>query len=47
LGEITQAEALANALLAVPGVVEHGLFLGYATAAVLAGSDGLKEVGNL
>jgi len=47
LGEVTQAEALANALLAVPGVVEHGLFLGYATAAVLAGSDGLEEVGSL
>ena len=47
LGTISDAEALASALLAVPGVVEHGLFLGYATAAVLAGTDGLQEVGTL
>jgi ribose 5-phosphate isomerase A len=38
---------LAQALLNVPGVVEHGLFLGYATAAILAGTDGLEEVGSL
>lgn len=42
---ISDAEGLAAALLAVPGVVEHGLFLGYATAAVLAGTDGLIEMG--
>ena len=47
LGAINDPEALAQALLSVPGVVEHGLFLGYATAAILAGSDGLEEVGNL
>ena len=47
LGAINDPEALAQALLNVPGVVEHGLFLGYATAAILAGSDGLEEVGNL
>lgn len=47
LGTISDPEALAQALLNVPGVVEHGLFLGYATAAILAGSDGLEEVGNL
>ncbi len=28
--------ALARALVVVPGVVEHGLFLGLATAAILA-----------
>ncbi len=47
LRQINNIEQLAAALLAVPGVVEHGLFLGYATAAVLAGSDGLQEVGKL
>lgn len=47
LGRIDKPEALSEALLNVPGVVEHGLFLGYATAAILAGSDGLEEMGNL
>lgn len=47
LGTINDVEALAQALLNVPGVVEHGLFLGYATAAVLAGTDGLQEMGQL
>ena len=47
LGTIEAAENLAQNLLAIPGVVEHGLFLGYATAAVLAGSDGLIEMGSL
>ena len=36
LKAINDPEALAQALLSVPGVVEHGLFLGYATAAILA-----------
>lgn len=47
LGAINDPEALAQALLNVPGVVEHGLFLGYATAAILAGTDGLEEMGSL
>ena len=47
LGAINDADGLAQALLNVPGVVEHGLFLGYATAAILAGTDGLEEVGSL
>ncbi len=47
LGTINDVEALAQALLNVPGVVEHGLFLGYATAAVLAGTVGLQEMGQL
>ncbi|MDA8725999.1 ribose-5-phosphate isomerase RpiA [Alphaproteobacteria bacterium] len=47
LGAINDAEGLAQALLNVAGVVEHGLFLGYATAAILAGTDGLEEVGSL
>ena len=44
LGVISDAEALSQALLNVPGVVEHGLFLDDATAAVLAGADGLIEI---
>lgn len=47
LGTIREPERLAQALLAVPGVVEHGLFLGYARAAVLAGTDGLIEMGQI
>ncbi len=47
LGQINDAEALSAALHNVPGVVEHGLFIGYATGAILAGSDGLKEIGRL
>ena len=31
--------SLSSALFAIPGVVEHGLFLGLATAAVVAGAD--------
>ncbi|MDR6874812.1 ribose 5-phosphate isomerase A [Bosea sp. BE125] len=45
LGEIAQPEALALALSQVPGVVEHGLFIGLATGAILAGADGLRLLG--
>ena len=45
LGVIERPELLAQALNAVPGVVEHGLFIGLATGAVLAGADGLKLLG--
>ncbi|WP_152045821.1 ribose-5-phosphate isomerase RpiA [Aureimonas psammosilenae] len=41
-GRIPQAEALSEALHAVPGVVEHGLFLRYASDAVIARSDGVE-----
>ncbi|HCQ82785.1 MAG TPA: ribose 5-phosphate isomerase A [Rhodobiaceae bacterium] len=47
LENIAAPHALAAALLNVPGVVEHGLFLTYATAAVLAGADSLREYGAL
>lgn len=47
LGGITDAETLAAQLLAIPGVVEHGLFIGLATAAILAGTNGLEELGTL
>jgi ribose 5-phosphate isomerase A len=34
--------SLARALVEIPGVVEHGLFLGMATAAVVAGPQGIE-----
>ncbi|WP_186418861.1 ribose-5-phosphate isomerase RpiA [Bosea sp. CS1GBMeth4] len=46
LGRIELPEVLALALSQVPGVVEHGLFLGLATAAFLAGADGVRVLGD-
>ncbi|WP_336486558.1 ribose-5-phosphate isomerase RpiA [Methylobacterium nigriterrae] len=40
LGRIPDPEALSAALWSVPGVVEHGLFLGIASAAILAADRG-------
>ncbi|UIJ73482.1 ribose-5-phosphate isomerase RpiA [Aurantimonas sp. HBX-1] len=39
---IEDPEALSAALHSVPGVVEHGLFLGLATEAILASADGVS-----
>jgi ribose 5-phosphate isomerase A len=47
LGAIPEPEALAAALTAIPGVVEHGLFLGLAGGAILATEAGLEELGAL
>jgi ribose 5-phosphate isomerase A len=44
LGRITDAPRLAGLLGAIPGVVEHGLFIGLAGMAVLAGSTGIRVV---
>ncbi|SDO23194.1 ribose-5-phosphate isomerase [Methylobacterium phyllostachyos] len=45
LGAITDPETLGAALWAVPGVVEHGLFLGIADAAILAfDRDGQADI---
>ncbi|MDF1775796.1 MAG: ribose-5-phosphate isomerase RpiA [Rhizobiaceae bacterium] len=41
-GRIPDAEALSCALHAIPGVVEHGLFLNVAVEAIIAGSSGIK-----
>jgi ribose 5-phosphate isomerase A len=46
-GAIAGPEALAAALNAIPGVVEHGLFIGIAGAAILAGPHGLEFLGDL
>ncbi|MEM6462092.1 MAG: ribose-5-phosphate isomerase RpiA [Pseudomonadota bacterium] len=43
-GRIEDAEALADALNAIPGVVEHGLFLGYASEAIIAGPSGVNAM---
>ncbi|MBL8582069.1 MAG: ribose-5-phosphate isomerase RpiA [Rhizobiaceae bacterium] len=43
-GRIPDTRALSNALHAIPGVVEHGLFLGLASAAVIAGAGGIQTV---
>jgi ribose 5-phosphate isomerase A len=39
LGQIADPEALAGRLSAIPGVVEHGLFIGMAQAVILARPD--------
>lgn len=46
-GHIPDASALSKELLEIPGVVEHGLFLGYAKVVFLASPDGVKQLGNL
>ena len=43
-GRIPDPRALSDALHAVPGVVEHGLFIGLASAAVVAGEGGIETV---
>ncbi|RWC92009.1 MAG: ribose-5-phosphate isomerase RpiA [Mesorhizobium sp.] len=43
-GRIPDTRALSNALHAIPGVVEHGLFIGLASAAIIAGGDGIQTV---
>jgi ribose 5-phosphate isomerase A len=44
LGRITDPPRLAELLAAIPGVVEHGLFIGVASTAMLAGSQGIRVV---
>ena len=43
-GRIPDPLALSDALHAIPGVVEHGLFLGLADLAVVAEPDGVKTI---
>ncbi|HHY51330.1 MAG TPA: ribose 5-phosphate isomerase A, partial [Alphaproteobacteria bacterium] len=40
-GRISQPKAVAQALLEIPGVVEHGLFIGLCDRAYVAGADGV------
>jgi len=44
LGRIDDPQALAHALADIPGVMEHGLFIGVARLAIVAGRDGVKVV---
>src|SRR6201996_5043902 len=44
LGRIGDAPRLAGLLSVIPGVVEHGLFIGLADTAVLAGAQGIRVV---
>jgi ribose 5-phosphate isomerase A len=44
LGEIPDASRLAGLLNPIPGVVEHGLFIGMASLAMLAGEQGIRVV---
>src|SRR5271157_15784 len=45
LGVIADPERLAAALSAIPGVVEHGLFIGYARVAFVAGAAAVETLG--
>jgi ribose 5-phosphate isomerase A len=44
LGEIQDAPRLAGLLSVIPGVVEHGLFIGLASTAILAGAQGIRVI---
>jgi ribose 5-phosphate isomerase A len=44
LGRIPDPRSLADRLVAIPGVVEHGLFIGLAQAAILAGPGGVRVI---
>ena len=43
-GRIPDAEALANGLNTIPGVVEHGLFINLASRAIIAGQAGVRTL---
>jgi ribose 5-phosphate isomerase A len=45
LGRIENPEALSAALHRIPGVVEHGLFIGLCSRAFLASPDGVAVLG--
>jgi len=46
-GAIPRPEDLADRLAAIPGVVEHGLFIGIAKAVISAGPAGIEILGQL
>lgn len=43
-GRIPDTRALSDALFAIPGVVEHGLFIGLARIAIIAGKTGIRVI---
>jgi ribose 5-phosphate isomerase A len=44
MGRIKDPRSLADRLAAIPGVVEHGIFIGLAHTAVIAGPNGVRVV---
>ena len=44
LGKIDDPAAMAHALCGIPGVMGHGLFIGLAQTAILAGPDGVSVI---
>ena len=46
LGAIAEPEALSQILSSIPGVVEHGLFIGLARTAIIAGDKGVEVLGD-
>lgn len=44
LGAIADARRLAQELSRVPGIMEHGLFVGLASRVILAGNEGIRVV---
>jgi ribose 5-phosphate isomerase A len=46
-GRIGDPEGLATELKKIPGVLEHGLFVGIATGCIVAGADGLRILGRI
>jgi ribose 5-phosphate isomerase A len=44
LGKIDDPPAMAHALSGIPGVMEHGLFIGLVQTVILAGADGVKVI---
>ena len=47
LGAIPDPESLDAALSQIPGVVEHGLFIGYARVAFVAGAEAVETYGQI
>lgn len=43
-GHISDPKALSDALHAIPGVVEHGMFIAMASRAYVAGAGGIREL---
>jgi ribose 5-phosphate isomerase A len=46
LGAIDDPERLGKSLSMIPGVVEHGLFVGFARTAIIAGAEGVRVLGD-
>jgi len=46
LGAIDEPERLGERLSTIPGVVEHGLFVGLARTAIIAGAEGVQVLGD-